>query len=631
MAPMSLPMCSRTIAIVLALAIGVPALAAAQNFTPLGTEYSVSGNLPGDQTHSSVSLSQSGGYLVWQDNAVDGAGLGIAAQKLDGNFSGFYGYFRVNQQSSGNQEHPQVAMLAGGGAGIVWQGGKLGRQNIYVRFLTSTGTFSSSSDVRVNTFTNTAQTFPALAALPDGNAAVAWTSRDQDGSMDGIYGRIVSPSGQNLGSPFGVNQYTAYSQRNPAIAVLTGGNFVVVWISENQGLTLAEINKGAAGAHVYGRLFSHSGQPLGNEFRINTDASFCDTPVVAASSDGGFVVAWAEKHQKPTSWEIVARNLDASGSSSNNAFHVNTTTFGDQYAPRITAAGANQILVWTSLGQDGSREGVFGRVLSLGQPVGPEFQINTTTLNRQVYPAVASDGGNRFLVVWSSFGSTSFDLYGQRFAAGQGVPQPFAPWVTSLSQSDLLVSWPELSGYSVAGYEVYKDGATSPSITTSANYWKAPGLAPASIHTFRIAYRMVGGQRSNLSAPATGATWGADENADGLPDDWQQRYWPDLNALTYPHANVDSDGDGVSNYLELLAGTDPTDPQSVLKVRMEPSPEGAILSWSTQPGSIYQLQVTTDFKTWSNFGSARFAAGLTDSLVVGGAQGAANYRVVRVL
>src|SRR3954451_22012904 len=139
MAPMSLPMCSRTIAIVLALAIGVPALAAAQNFTPLGTEYSVSGNLPGDQTHSSVSLSQSGGYLVWQDNAVDGAGLGIAAQKLDGNFSGFYGYFRVNQQSIGSQENPQVATLTGGGTAVAWQGGTLARQNIYIRFLTPSG------------------------------------------------------------------------------------------------------------------------------------------------------------------------------------------------------------------------------------------------------------------------------------------------------------------------------------------------------------------------------------------------------------------------------------------------------------------------------------------------------------
>ena len=49
--------------------------------------------------------------------------------------------------------------------------------------------------------------------------------------------------GQNLGSPFLVNQYTAYSQRDPASAVLTNGNVVVVWVSENQGLTPAELKR----------------------------------------------------------------------------------------------------------------------------------------------------------------------------------------------------------------------------------------------------------------------------------------------------------------------------------------------------------------------------------------------------
>jgi hypothetical protein len=150
------------------------------------------------------------------------------------------------------------------------------------------------------------------------------------------------------------------------------------------------------------------------------------------------------------------------------------------------------------------------------------------------------------------------------------------------------------------------------------------------MHSFRMAYRMAGGQRSNLSAPATGATWGVDANADGMPDDWQQRYWPDSDALTYPSANADSDGDGVSNYLELLAGTDPTDPRSVLKVRMDAGPQGAILSWTTQPGSIYQVQVTRDFNTWSDLGAPRFATGLSDSLVLTAAEPAANYRVVRV-
>ena len=42
------------------------------------------------------------------------------------------------------------------------------------------------------------------------------------------------------------------------------------------------------------------------------------------------------------------------------------------------------------------------------------------------------------------------------------------------------------------------------------------------------------------------------------------------------------------------------------------------LSWNTQAGASYQVQATTDLLTWTNVGSARFAAGTADSIYVGG-------------
>ena len=67
---------------------------------------------------------------------------------------------------------------------------------------------------------------------------------------------------------------------------------------------------------------------------------------------------------------------------------------------------------WTS-GDGTSGEGVFGQFLtSDGRLAGVEFRVNTTTISRQIHPTIASDGLNRFLVVWSSFGAgTSFDSY----------------------------------------------------------------------------------------------------------------------------------------------------------------------------------------------------------------------------
>src|SRR5437867_3814287 len=85
----------------------LPSLAWAQGFAPQGTEYSL-GALRGDQLFPSVSVTTNGGYAVWEDTTIDGKGQGIAALRLDGNFSPLFGVFRVNQGVAGDEEKPQV-------------------------------------------------------------------------------------------------------------------------------------------------------------------------------------------------------------------------------------------------------------------------------------------------------------------------------------------------------------------------------------------------------------------------------------------------------------------------------------------------------------------------------------------
>src|SRR5664280_866861 len=53
--------------------------------------------------------------------------------------------------------------------------------------------------------------------------------------------------------------------------------------------------------------------------------------------------------------------------------------------------------------------------------------------------------------------------------------------------------------------------------------------------------------------------------SDGIPDSWRLRYFGTLYNLL-SQASADADGDGASNQQEYLAGTDPTDPSSVLRV-----------------------------------------------------------------
>jgi len=57
-----------------------------------------------------------------------------------------------------------------------------------------------------------------------------------------------------------------------------------------------------------------------------------------------------------------------------------------------------------------------------GEPVGPEFRVNTYTIDDQRKPAVAPDSSGNFVVVWHSYAQDGAMTY--RHSGGQ---PPYAP------------------------------------------------------------------------------------------------------------------------------------------------------------------------------------------------------------
>jgi hypothetical protein len=216
----------------------------------------------------------------------------------------------------------------------------------------------------------------------------------------------------------------------------------------------------------------------------------------------------------------------------------------------------------------------------------------------------------------------------QRFTTVDGLPAPDAPLVAALSQTRLSVSWPDMAGYEVDAYEVFIDGSSEPT-SVQGNLLSVGGFLPGSTHSFRLAYRLKDGRRSPWSASVSGQTYGADENFDGLPDDWQAAHWGE-NAGGWPAPNSDTDNDGASDLQEFLAGTDPADSASVLKVQILADPYGIQIVWNTQPGLIYQIQSSSDAGEWVGYGTARFAAGSSDSVVLDGGANVLFYRIIRL-
>jgi hypothetical protein len=595
------------------------------NYAPDGGEYPIAGTLSEDQVYPHLSIKTTGGYLVWQDNITDGDGFGISARRLDSSFSGTLSSFRVNTNAVADQERPQVSVLGGGGAIFVWQGGKMSFQHIYARVLSAAGVWVTG-DIRVNTATNVYQREPVVATLGNGNAVVAWNSMNQAGagSLQDVYFQILTPAGDAVGIETRANATTAYNQRSVAVASLSDGRWVLVWVSEQQRFENS--------TDVFARIFNANGSAATGEFLVNSGTNVCANPSVAPSADGGFVVAWMERNpQLPSNgWDIHARPF--SGTFGGVTRILNTHTYGDQLAPKTSNIGSDTLVVWTSLNQDGSWEGVYGRVLSGdGTPQGDEFRVNTTTPSQQMHPAVASDGVASFVAVWTSFGGSpaGFDLRAQRYLnTSQPLVAPGAPFVTVLSSSALGVSWPPVQGLAVSNYQVYADGAALPAVTVTNTYWNATNLSAASTHRYQVAYVVADGRRSPLSGATTNTTYAAWPSWGGIPQEWMMGYFGN-DSFIWPSPFLDTDGDGVSNKDEFLAGTDPTDANSVLKVRLQPTAQGLFLNWNTQPGLMYQVQQASSIGAWMELGAPRFAPGTVDSMYVGGGA-AAYYRIVRL-
>jgi hypothetical protein len=116
----------------------------------------------------------------------------------------------------------------------------------------------------------------------------------------------------------------------------------------------------------------------------------------------------------------------------------------------------------------------------------------------------------------------------------------------------------------------------------------------------RVGISLYANDSANWSAAATLSPGEAgievenpDADSDGMPDSWEEDYFASTDAEN-GGADDDRDGDGVSNYNEYIAGTDPTAADSLFEITsMDVSPD-CVLSWSSETGKTYSLWISTN-------------------------------------
>lgn len=100
----------------------------------------------------------------------------------------------------------------------------------------------------------------------------------------------------------------------------------------------------------------------------------------------------------------------------------------------------------------------------------------------------------------------------------------------------------------------------------------------------------------------------ADTDGDGLPDFWEtQNGLSPTNSAGLDGAAGDPDGDGFSNLEEYLAGTDPWDGDSLLKI-IDLAGAGRVITWNSIPGRNYQVFAATNVNGASTVRSGTLTA-----------------------
>ncbi|NBB17509.1 hypothetical protein GVN21_19280, partial [Caulobacter sp. SLTY] len=346
---------------------------------------------------------------------------------------------RINDTTAREQYWPEVTALADGGWIVTWQSydqeaapGQPGDETwgIYAKRYAADGSVVqmydaagvAANEVRINVTVAGSQQHAQVVQLAGGGFAFSWYG--PDGSDGGQFVRIYDASGHPVTSigadgELRANSTTAGEQgaEGGSLAALTDGGFVVTWHSNGQD---------GSGYGIYGQVYNADGTTRGGEFHVSSYAyDSQQEPKVTSLPDGGFMVVWTSLGQDGSSWGVYGQRFDATGDAVGAEFRLNETIAGDQSTPAIAVQpdGSGVIVVWE--GTDASGAGVDGKRIPLPNAAtelaidtaGVEQQVNSYATSDQTYPSVTKLQDGSYVVVWQSNGQdgSSWGVYAKHF------------------------------------------------------------------------------------------------------------------------------------------------------------------------------------------------------------------------
>jgi hypothetical protein len=325
---------------------------------PIGAEFQI--NTTSGGCCPSIAGNTSGDFVVTWRSYADGSIDGVSARRYDSSGNPQTAELQVNTYTTGGQFDAHVGEDDAGNFVVVWtsEPGQDGSgYGVFGQRFDSAGN-KLGVEFQVNTTTTDQQWFPDVAVDPAGDFIVVWSSQPANPGDPGpeVWGQRYDSAGVPQGGEFHINQYTTGAQLVPRVAMDASGDFVVTWFSYGQIGQYYDI---------IARRFDAAGNPLRDEFGVNTTTSGNQTSSeVEMDSAGAFTIAW---DSNASGLGILARRYDASGQPLGGEFRLNTDTALGQNAASVSLdERGGFVIVWqcATFGGpclDGSGDSVRGR------------------------------------------------------------------------------------------------------------------------------------------------------------------------------------------------------------------------------------------------------------------------------
>lgn len=235
---------------------------------------------------------------------------------------------------------------------------------------------------------------PKIAELDDGSLAVSYLGLT--GALNSETRiRYFSSDGMPLGTAYSVYEKPDGTSAIPSnILPLPSGDFLLT-------MSIFGLDSNLFG--VFARIISADGSQLGELFQVNQSERGSQFGAEATGlDDGRFVITWHSPPSSGSYDNVMMRLYDNDGTPSTGEIRVNQYSYNSQSYPEIaTLTGGSFVITWQSRGQDGSDRGVYARIYAAnGVAQTSEFRVNQLTENDQQRPGIAARPDGGFSVVW---------------------------------------------------------------------------------------------------------------------------------------------------------------------------------------------------------------------------------------